>query len=272
MAVGDFTGDGIPDLVSCRHGLWTILVGHGDGTFAPPISYSANGSMHTGVAVADFNGDGKLDAVTSDADTGTVSLLLGNGNGTLTYAGAYAVGSSPSAVAVGDFNGDGRPDVAAANAGSNTVSVLLNDGAWSGLPGDVNGDGTVDIFDVNVVSANWGGPGPIGDANHDGSIDIFDINLISANWTGPQNSSVSTDVSPPAAQSAEPTSLSAEDSTKHSAEPRRGSGLHEAVVGVDRVFASWDRIDQRAKGHARAGLAPARLDDSFAAHRLRLHS
>ena len=114
--------------------LWTILVGLGDGTFASPISYSANGSMHTGVAVADFNGDGKLDVVTSDADTGTVSLLLGNGNGTLTYAGAYAVGSSPSAVAVGDFNGDGRPDVAAANAGSNTVSVLLNDGTWTPPP------------------------------------------------------------------------------------------------------------------------------------------
>ena len=56
--------------------------------------------------------------------------MLGNGNGTLTYVGAYAVGSSPSAIAVGDFNGDGRPDVAAANGGSNTVSVLLNDGNW----------------------------------------------------------------------------------------------------------------------------------------------
>src|SRR5207248_6209456 len=125
VAIGDFTGDGIPDLVAAGRTV-DILVGHGDGTFDSPISYSANGSNHPGVAVADFNGDGKLDAVTSDADTGTVSLMLGNGTDTLTYAGAYAVGSSPAAVAVGDFNGDGRPDVAAANAGSNTVSVLLN--------------------------------------------------------------------------------------------------------------------------------------------------
>jgi hypothetical protein len=109
VAVGDFTGDGIPDLV-VSGGAVKIFVGVGDGTFNEPIVHFANGYEHTGVAVADFNGDDLLDAVTSDADTGTVTELLGNGNGTLTYAGSYAVGSSPSAVAVGDFNGDGRPE------------------------------------------------------------------------------------------------------------------------------------------------------------------
>ena len=138
VAVGDFTGDGIPDLVVAGQGV-VILPGLGDGRFDEPIYQIANGNMHTGVAVADFNGDGRLDAVTSDGDTGTISELLGNGNGTLTYAGAYATGLSPKAVAVGDFNGDGRPDAAAANGGvayggSNTVSVLLNDGIWDGTP------------------------------------------------------------------------------------------------------------------------------------------
>src|SRR4029079_11310131 len=127
VAIGDFTGDGIPDLISAGQTV-DVLRGHGDGLFDEPISQIADGAMHTGVAVADFNGDGKLDAMTSDADTGTVSLMMGNGNSTLTYAGAYAVGSSPAAVAVRDFNGDARPDVAAANDFSNTVSVLLNDG------------------------------------------------------------------------------------------------------------------------------------------------
>jgi hypothetical protein len=133
LAVGDFTGDGIPDL-AVSGGAVEIFTGLGDGTFEEPIVHFANGYEHTGVAVADFNADGKLDAVTSDADTGTVSELLGNGDGTLTYAGAYAVGLFPSAISVGDFNGDGRPDVATANAGSNTVSVLLNDGAWTPSP------------------------------------------------------------------------------------------------------------------------------------------
>jgi hypothetical protein len=124
--------------------------GLGDG-FGEPIFHSANGYEHTGVAVADFNGDGLLDAVTSDADTGTVSELLGNGNRTLTYVGAYAVGLSPSAIAVGDFNGDGRPDVATANAGSNSVSVLLNDGDWTPPP-----TLALQIGDVTVTEGNTG--------------------------------------------------------------------------------------------------------------------
>src|SRR5262249_28691965 len=58
VAVADFTGDGIPDLVSAGQTV-DVLRGHGDGWFDAPISQTANGAMHTGVAVADFNGDGK---------------------------------------------------------------------------------------------------------------------------------------------------------------------------------------------------------------------
>ena len=50
------------------------------------------------------------------------------------------------------------------------------------LEGDANRDNTVDIFDVNLVSAHWGEGGPAGDVNFDGTVDIFDVNLISANW------------------------------------------------------------------------------------------
>ncbi len=53
---------------------------------------------------------------------------------------------------------------------------------FDAVPGDVNFDGLVNIFDVNLVSAHWGEGGPAGDANGDLMVDIFDINLISANW------------------------------------------------------------------------------------------
>jgi hypothetical protein len=148
VAVGDFTGDGIHDLVVAGQTV-NVLRGHGDGWFDDPISQTANGNLHTGVVVADFNGDGKLDAVTADADTGTVSLMLGNGDGTLRYAGAFAAGASPTAVAVGDFNGDGRPDMAAANDGSNKVSVLLNEDGVP-LPPSLR------IKDVAVTEGNTG--------------------------------------------------------------------------------------------------------------------
>jgi hypothetical protein len=157
VAVGDFTGDGISDLV-VSGGAVEIFTGLGDGTFDESIVHSANGYDHTGVAVADFDGDGQLDAVTSDADTGTVSLMLGNGDGTLRYAGAFAIGTSPSAVAVGDFNGDGRPDVAAANAGSGSVSVLLNDGTGTPPPPPPAlriGDRTVTEGNTGTTSATF---------------------------------------------------------------------------------------------------------------------
>ena len=51
------------------------------------------------------------------------------------------------------------------------------------LPGDVNFDGVVDIFDINLLSAHWGETGSAGDANGDGMVNIFDINMISSNWT-----------------------------------------------------------------------------------------
>jgi hypothetical protein len=124
VAIGDFTGDGKPDLVVAGQTVSTLR-GRGDGTFDAPVSHPLSGSPHTAVATADFNGNGKLDAVVTD-NTGAVSLMLGNGNGALTYAGSFPTGTSPSGAVVGDFDRDGQPDVAVSNAGSNNVSVLLN--------------------------------------------------------------------------------------------------------------------------------------------------
>ena len=150
VAPGDFNGDGNADLVSVSDSV-AVLRGRGDGTFDAPILHPANGTVHTGVATADFNADGKLDAVVANGDASTVSLMLGNGDGTLIYAGAFATGASPSGVTVGDFDGDGRPDVAVANAGSYTVSVLLNDGSWTTPPPP-----SIFVSDATVTEGNAG--------------------------------------------------------------------------------------------------------------------
>ena len=85
------------------------------------------------VAVGDFNGDGKADlAVVNDSTSNSVSVLLGNGNGTFQAAVNYGLSASGYSVAVGDFNGDGKADLAVANHSG--VSVLLGNGNGS-LPG-----------------------------------------------------------------------------------------------------------------------------------------
>ena len=133
VETGDFTGDGYDDVVAINNSI-AILCSNGDGTLAEPILHSSNGFALSDVATADFDADGTLDVVVADLDMGTATVLLGNGDGTLRFGGAFATGDSPSSLTVGDFNGDGRPDLAVANGGVNSVSVLLNDGNWENLP------------------------------------------------------------------------------------------------------------------------------------------
>jgi hypothetical protein len=130
VAVGDFNGDGKPDLAVANSSSNNVgvLLGNGDGTFQAAVHYAV-GSGPRSVAVGDFNGDGKPDLAVANSDfisgIGSISVLLGNGDGTFQAAVNYAAGSRPASVAVGDFNGDGRPDLAVANLGNN-VTILLN--------------------------------------------------------------------------------------------------------------------------------------------------
>jgi hypothetical protein len=96
-------------------------------SFVAAKSYPA-GPYPYAVAVGDFNADGKPDLVTANSTADTVSVLIGNGDGSFQAPVAYAVGRFPKAVAVGDFNGDGKADVVAANSYESSVSVLLGKG------------------------------------------------------------------------------------------------------------------------------------------------
>jgi hypothetical protein len=168
VAIADVNGDGKPDVVVANSGNVSVLLGNGDGTFQAAAAISGGSS---GLAIADVNGDGKLDLIALGLGTcyitctdGSVSVLLGNGNGTFQSAVPYDSGGvSPFSVAVADVNGDGKPDLLVANSGN--VSVLLGNGdgsfqaalvygsggraADSVAVADVNGDGKPDLLVAN---------------------------------------------------------------------------------------------------------------------------
>ena len=165
LAAGDFNKDGKLDLVIsyANSGIISIALGNDDGTFAQPVIYSA-GINPFGIVAADFNGDGSLDvAVTNnnDALTNSVSIFLGNGDGTFKPYVQYAVGQSPTMIATGDMDGDGKLDLMVMNDSpiGASVSVLFgnSDGTfqpqvvfpasanWTIVPGDFNGDGRLDL-------------------------------------------------------------------------------------------------------------------------------
>jgi len=151
------------------------------GGFSAPATY-ATGAGTYAVAVGDFNGDGKPDLITANSGANSVTVLLGNGDGTFAKLADFAVGQQPVAVAVGDFNNDGKSDIVAANSIGNSVSVLLG-----------NGDGTFQTalnYPVNYTPISV----VVGDFNGDGYADLAvaavgTINLLFGNGDGTFRSS-----------------------------------------------------------------------------------
>jgi hypothetical protein len=172
VATGDFNGDGNLDLVTTDQfdNQVYVLLGNGDGTFGPPVSFATAG-FPSSVAVGDFNGDGRLDLAVAaefpNRGLGSVSILLGNGDGTFQRHVDFATGTGPVSVAVADFNRDGKLDLATANSYTNNVSVLLGLGDGTFAPhrdfsamqgvnsvavGDLNGDGNPDIVTADYIA------------------------------------------------------------------------------------------------------------------------
>jgi hypothetical protein len=129
----DFNGDGRVDLATAnRDNTVSVILGQPKGAFAPAVSYPTGTSPYAFV-VADLWKDKKMDLVTVNMPNGidspgTVSVLLGNGNGTFKPHVDYSVGNFPVGVVAEDFNDDGKIDLAIANDNDNTVSILYGNG------------------------------------------------------------------------------------------------------------------------------------------------
>ncbi len=202
IAIADLNGDGAPDLVvaswcatgnSCASGSVGVLLGNGDGTFKPAVTYASGGLFADAVAIADL-GNGKLDLIVGNCGSvfnnicigpnGGVGVLLGNGDGTFKAAVSYSATFGVAAVAATDVNADSKVDLLiATNCGSSPpyngcVGVLLGngDGTFAAAVtynsagysptalavGDVNGDSKPDLVITNCGTGTACGEGSVG--------------------------------------------------------------------------------------------------------------
>ena len=175
-AVGDFNADGKLDILAVYNnyswdglsndfqGLAAVLLGTGSGTFDAPEWSFLNPSYTTSVAVADFNGDGKLDIASVSAGYyttgGYITVGLGNGDGTFGYP-AFTSNRAGESLIASDLNNDGHVDLATASYDS--TAVFLGAGTGSFATPQVYNTG----YGMNLAAADFSG---------DGAIDLIVLN------------------------------------------------------------------------------------------------
>ena len=141
--------------------------------FASSQSYPV-GTNPSGIAIGDFNGDGKPDIAVVNSGSNNVSILLGNGDGTFQAAKNFDVGNSMTSIAVGDFNGDGKLDVVVFLPGNFSVPIT---GEIRILMG--NGDGTLQAPKVTTLTVSAAAISA-GDFNSDKKWDLIVFNIDSS--------------------------------------------------------------------------------------------
>jgi hypothetical protein len=158
-AVGDFNGDGIPDIavgVDTFPGEIDLYPGNGDGTFGKPIRTQTLVGVYSLLA-ADFNQDGKLDLAASDGN-GTVTVYLGDGKGQ--FFRQQVLKEWATTLQAADFNGDGKLDLAIMSR-SSVIDIRLGEG-----------DGTFGPPQPFSLGQSCVGTPAIGDFNQDGILDL----------------------------------------------------------------------------------------------------